>query len=71
VLIGAAVAGLGIALGRSPHLAPLLERGQLLRVTQDAWRAPWSYFLIAPPAHFRRPVVRAFVDWAHEEARTP
>jgi LysR family glycine cleavage system transcriptional activator len=69
VLISAAIAGLGVALGRSPHVGPMLERGQLLRVTQDAWRAPWSYFLIAPPAHFRRPVVRAFVDWAHEEAR--
>ena len=69
VLIGAAVAGLGVALGRGPHVAPLLARGQLVRVTQESWRAPWSYFLVAPPAHFRRPVVRAFVDWALAEAR--
>ena len=34
-----------------------------------SWRAPWSYLLVAPPAHFRRPVVRAFVDWALAEAR--
>jgi LysR family glycine cleavage system transcriptional activator len=63
------VAGLGVALGRGPHVAPLLARGQLVRVTQESWRAPWSYFLVAPPAHFRRPVVRAFVDWALAEAR--
>jgi len=69
VLIGAAVAGLGVALGRGPHVAPLLARGQLVRVTRESWRAPWSYFLVAPPAHFRRPVVRAFVDWALAEAR--
>jgi LysR family glycine cleavage system transcriptional activator len=69
VLIGAAVAGLGVALGRGPHIAPLIARGQLVRVTQESWRAPWSYFLVAPPAHFRRPVVRAFVDWALAEAR--
>jgi LysR family glycine cleavage system transcriptional activator len=69
VLIGAAVAGLGVALGRGPHVAPLLARGHLVRVTQQSWRAPWSYFLVAPPAHFRRPVVRAFVDWALAEAR--
>ena len=69
VLIGAAVAGLGVALGRGPHVAPLLARGQLVRVTQESWRAPWSYFLVAPAAHFRRPVVRAFVDWALAEAR--
>jgi len=67
VLIGAAVAGLGLALGRGPHVAPLLARGQLVRVTQESWRAPWSYFLVAPAAHFRRPAVRAFVDWALEE----
>ena len=69
VLIGAAVAGLGVALGRGPHVEQLLARGQLVRVTQESWRAPWSYFLVAPSAHFRRPVVRAFVDWAREEAR--
>jgi LysR family glycine cleavage system transcriptional activator len=68
VLIGAAVAGLGIAIGRAPHVGPLLARGQLVRVTQEHWMAPWSYYLTAPAAHFRRPVVRTFVDWALEEA---
>ena len=70
MLIGAAVAGLGIAIGRSPHVAPLLARGQLVRVTQETWMAPWSYYLMAPAAHFRRPIVRTFVDWAMEESRS-
>lgn len=70
VLIGAAMAGLGIAIGRAPHVSALLARGQLVRVTQETWLSPWSYHLIAPPAHFKRPVVRAFVDWALEEARS-
>jgi LysR family glycine cleavage system transcriptional activator len=69
VLIGAAVAGLGVALGRGPHVAPLLANGQLVRVTQESWTASWSYFLVAPAAHFRRAVVRAFVAWALQEAR--
>ncbi len=69
VLISAAVAGLGIAIGRAPQVGPLLARGQLVRVTQETWMSPWSYFLMAPPAHFKRPVVRTFVDWALEEAR--
>ena len=69
VLLGAAVAGLGLALGRSPHIEGLLSRGQLVRVTQDSWRASWSYRLVAPPANFSRPNVRAFVDWILEEAR--
>ncbi len=70
VLVGAAVAGLGIAIGRAPHVEPLLARGQLVRVTQENWISPWSYYLMAPPAHFRRPVVRTFVDWALEESRS-
>lgn len=70
VLIGAALAGLGIAIGRAPHVTPLLARGQLVRVTQESWMAPWNYYLVAPPAHFRRPVVRTFVDWALEESRS-
>jgi len=70
VLVGAAVAGLGIAIGRAPHVGPLLARGQLVRVTQENWISPWSYFLMAPPAHFKRPVVRTFVDWALEESRS-
>jgi LysR family glycine cleavage system transcriptional activator len=69
VLINAAVAGHGIAIGRSPHVGPLLARGQLLRVTQESWISPWSYYLVAPAAHFRRPLVRTFVDWVLEEAR--
>jgi DNA-binding transcriptional LysR family regulator len=47
----------------------MLARGQLIRVTQESWRAGWSYHLVAPGAHFARPVVRAFVDWALQEAR--
>jgi LysR family transcriptional regulator, glycine cleavage system transcriptional activator len=70
VLVGAAVAGLGIAIGRAPHVEPLLARGQLVRVTQENWISPWSYYLMAPPAHFRRPVVRTFADWALEESRS-
>jgi LysR family transcriptional regulator, glycine cleavage system transcriptional activator len=71
VLVGAAIAGLGIAIGRGPHVAPLLARGQLVRVTQESWMAPWAYYLMAPAAHFRRPLVRTFVDWALAEAGAP
>jgi LysR family glycine cleavage system transcriptional activator len=69
VLLGAAVAGLGVALGRGPNIEGLLARGQLIRLTQESWTASWSYRLVAPPANFSRPNVRAFVDWILEEAR--
>jgi LysR family glycine cleavage system transcriptional activator len=68
VLLGAAVAGLGAALGRGPNIEGLLCRGQLVRLTQDSWKAGWSYRLVAPPANFSRPNVRAFVEWIVEEA---
>jgi len=69
VLLSAAVAGLGVALGRSPQIEDLLARGQLVRLTRESWRAAWSYRLVAPQAHFARPNVRAFVDWVMDEAR--
>lgn len=69
VLLSAAVAGLGVALGRGPNIEGLLARGQLVRLTQDSWKAAWAYHLVAPPANFSRPNVRAFVDWICEEAQ--
>jgi len=68
VLLSAAVTGLGVALGRGPNIEGLLSRGQLVRLTQESWKAGWSYRLVAPPANFSRPNVRAFVEWIVEEA---
>jgi LysR family glycine cleavage system transcriptional activator len=68
VLLGAAVAGLGVALGRGPHIQGQLARGQLVRLTQESWTAAWSYYLVAPPANFSRPNVKMFVEWIMEEA---
>ncbi|PWV63140.1 transcriptional regulator GcvA [Plasticicumulans acidivorans] len=63
VLIAAAVAGQGVALGRSALVGHRLDSGQLVRPLPQLRRADWSYWLVAPPAHFERPKVRAFVDW--------
>jgi LysR family glycine cleavage system transcriptional activator len=68
VMIGAAVAGLGIAIGRSPHIEGHLARGQLVRVTASTWKAEWAYRLVCPSANYTRPNVRAFCDWALGEA---
>src|SRR5205814_1880071 len=68
VLVTAALAGLGVALGRAPHIEPQLARGQLLRLTRESWKADWSYRLVAPAASFSRPNVRAFCDWVLAEA---
>jgi LysR family glycine cleavage system transcriptional activator len=71
VLLDAAVAGLGIALGRAPHVEVELARGRLVRLTRESWKAEWAYHLVAPAANFTRPNVRAFVEWLMEEAGAP
>ncbi len=69
VLLGAATAGLGVALGRGPNIEGLLARGQLVRLTQESWKAEWSYYLMAPAGNFSRPNVKVFVEWILEEAQ--
>jgi LysR family glycine cleavage system transcriptional activator len=63
VLLAAAIDGQGVALGREPHLGEHLARGRLVRPFDRSWRSEWSYWVVGPPAQFRRPPVRAFVDW--------
>lgn len=63
VLITAAVAGQGVALGRSPLLGEHLAKGRLVRLFDRSWKAEWSYYVVAPAAQLKRPLVRAFVDW--------
>jgi len=68
LLIAAAVAGFGLAIGRSAHIEAQLAAGKLLRLTRESWKADWSYRLVAPSANFARPNVRAFCDWILGEA---
>ncbi|MBP7065947.1 LysR substrate-binding domain-containing protein [Ferrovibrio sp.] len=63
VLLSAALAGQGVVLGRLPHLGDLLARGHLVRIGQQSWQAEWVYQVVAPEAHFRRPLLRAVLDW--------
>jgi len=66
VLIAAAVAGQGVALGRSALLGDLLESGHLVRPFEASRRAGWMYFLVAPERHLNRPKVVAFLAWLRE-----
>jgi LysR family glycine cleavage system transcriptional activator len=63
VLIAAAVAGQGIALGRLPMLDEHLAAGRLVPVLDKVERADWSYWIVTPRAHAARAPVRAFLDW--------
>jgi DNA-binding transcriptional LysR family regulator len=50
-VVGAAIGGAGVALGRSPLIDPELESGRLVRVFPDLEvRASWCFALRFPPA---------------------
>ena len=68
-IIPAAVAGHGVALGRSPLVKDLLASGELVapfRSTADPARA---YYAITAPHAAGRPEVQAFVAWLKQEAK--
>ena len=70
-MIQAALAGQGVALGRSPLIDGLLREKQAGRAVQpDAGVAAQ---LLPDPvaAAARKPEVQAFVAWLHREARLP
>lgn len=69
VLVAAAVAGQGVALGRAPHLGEHLAKGRLVRLFEQSWMSDWRYYVVGPAAQFKRPLVKMLVEWLLEEAR--
>lgn len=69
VLVAAAVAGQGVALGRAPHLGEHLAKGRLVRLFEQSWLSDWRYYIVGPQTQFKRPLVKMLVDWLLEEAR--
>lgn len=59
----AAMAGEGVALGRSVLVRDYLMSGQLVRLFDHSLPAEFAYWLAAAPATWRRPKVKAFRDW--------
>jgi LysR family glycine cleavage system transcriptional activator len=68
VILSAAIDGQGVALGRGPMVHEHLAHGRLVRVLDREWPADWSYWIVAPPGHMRRPAVRDFVEWLKVQA---
>jgi LysR family transcriptional regulator, glycine cleavage system transcriptional activator len=60
--IAAAVQGLGVCIGRRPLIDAELAAGTLVECG-PAVTCRSSYYLVAPPASFRRPEVHAFRSW--------
>jgi DNA-binding transcriptional LysR family regulator len=59
----AAKRGMGVVLGRLPLIAPELDAGTLVRLSDCTWRSPTAYWLVAPPGAMARPDIRAFRAW--------
>lgn len=58
----------GIALVRHSVASRYIEQGTLIRLFEDVVKSRFSYWLCAPPSHFRREKVRKFADWMTQSA---
>jgi DNA-binding transcriptional LysR family regulator len=67
-LIHAAIAGQGVALGRIPLIADLLDSGQLVAPFAKRYDSPRGYYAIVAPHAAPRSDVQAFVEWLAREA---
>src|SRR5438874_5130460 len=66
-IIPAAIAGHGVALGRSPLVKDLLAEKKLVAPFKTAADPARSYFVITSPASAGRPEVGEFVEWLKSE----
>jgi LysR family glycine cleavage system transcriptional activator len=66
----AAIAGQGVALGRSLLVADDLTSGRLVRPFDLALTSSYAYFVVYPPASADLPKIQSFRDWLLVEART-
>jgi LysR family glycine cleavage system transcriptional activator len=68
--INAALAGQGVALGRSPLLKQILRDRKLVAPFKKSVASPRSYFLVESANAVRKPEVQQFAEWLREEARS-
>ncbi|MGH8190661.1 MAG: LysR substrate-binding domain-containing protein, partial [Rhodanobacteraceae bacterium] len=64
----AAVEGLGVALGRTTMVRPLIETGQLVALFPDLMKAERAHYLVYPERSRKRAAFMAFREWLLEEA---
>lgn len=69
LMIGAAIVGHGIAIGRSAIVLDHLRKKELVALFGISVRADYSYFLTMPAAVEPALHVRQFVEWLRDEAR--
>ncbi|WP_210395119.1 LysR substrate-binding domain-containing protein [Motiliproteus sediminis] len=67
MLVEAVLAGQGLSLLRFSLVYELLARKQLICPLPVWLKSRYDYYLVAPPAHFKRPKVRQFEQWLRTE----
>jgi LysR family transcriptional regulator, glycine cleavage system transcriptional activator len=65
--LGAAVAGLGVAIGRRPLVDVELQNGALVQADDRVIESATAYWLIGSAAARERPAVTAFRRWLIDE----
>ncbi|TLX60797.1 LysR family transcriptional regulator [Stutzerimonas nosocomialis] len=67
LLIQAAIAGRGVAIGWRHLVDDLVRQGLLCRVCDGVARSPFGYYLILPERKRRQRLTARFVDWLEAE----
>jgi LysR family glycine cleavage system transcriptional activator len=67
-VIQAAIAGSGVALGRTTLVATDLAEGRLVRPFGDDLAYDFAYYIVHRPQADKAPAVAAFKTWLLEEA---
>lgn len=65
----AAVAGVGVALGRLARVRLLLESGQLQALGPHRLKTAYAHYLVYPPRASEHTGLQAFRNWLHEQAK--
>jgi len=66
----AAVAGIGVALGRATMVRPLIESGHLVALFPHRMRARYAHYFVYPQRSREHAGFRAFREWLLDEAAT-
>ncbi len=69
MMLDAALAGQGVALGRSSLVSADLEAGRLVRPFGQSFRSKFAYWIAVPEEAPLNPRVAAFHDWLVEQAK--
>ena len=67
LLIQAAIAGQGVAIGWRHLVDALLEQGLLCRAVEQSARSALGYYVVLPQRKRRGPMIERFVEWLREE----